>query len=41
MNVAWIKGTMSEEEMAEEHPLEYERLKKEENINSENDPEKE
>ena len=41
LNVAWIKGTMSEEEMAEEHPLEYERLKKEENINSENDPEKE
>ncbi len=41
MNVAWFKGTVSEEEMAEEHPLEYERLKKEENIKSENDPDKE
>ena len=41
MNVAWIKGTMSEEEMAEEHPLEYERIKKEENLKSENNPEKE
>jgi cytochrome b subunit of formate dehydrogenase len=39
MNVAWIKGTMSEEEMAEEHPLEYERIKKEENLKSENNPE--
>ncbi len=41
MNVAWIKGTMSEEEMAEEHPLEYERIKKEENLKSENNPDKE
>lgn len=30
MNLAWIKGTISEEEMAEEHPLELERLKKKE-----------
>lgn len=30
MNLAWIKGTISEEEMAEEHPLELERLKKQE-----------
>jgi cytochrome b subunit of formate dehydrogenase len=27
MNLAWWKGTISEEEMAEEHALEYERLK--------------
>jgi cytochrome b subunit of formate dehydrogenase len=27
MNLAWWKGTISEEEMAEEHPLEYERIK--------------
>lgn len=41
MNVAWIKGTVSEEEMAEEHPLEFERIKKEENIKSESNPDKE
>lgn len=28
MNLAWIKGTITEEEMAEEHPLELERIKK-------------
>ena len=28
MNIAWWKGTISEEEMAEEHPLEYEKLNK-------------
>jgi cytochrome b subunit of formate dehydrogenase len=27
MSVAWFKGTLTEEEMAEEHPLELERLK--------------
>ena len=27
MNLAWLRGTISEEEMAEEHPLELERLK--------------
>jgi cytochrome b subunit of formate dehydrogenase/nitrate/TMAO reductase-like tetraheme cytochrome c subunit len=27
MSVAWFKGTITEEEMAEEHPLELERLK--------------
>jgi hypothetical protein len=31
MNIAWFKGTITEEEMAEEHPLELERLKEEEN----------
>lgn len=28
MNLAWLKGTVTEEEMAEEHPLELKRLKK-------------
>jgi cytochrome b subunit of formate dehydrogenase len=32
MNIAWWKGTISEEEMAEEHPLEYEKLNKK-NVN--------
>jgi len=27
MNLAWIKGTLSEEEMADEHPAELERIK--------------
>lgn len=30
MNLAWIKGTISEEEMAEEHPAELRRIKEEE-----------
>ncbi|MBW7887343.1 MAG: cytochrome b/b6 domain-containing protein [Bacteroidetes bacterium] len=30
MNLAWFKGTISEEEMAHEHPLELERIKEEE-----------
>ena len=30
MSVAWFKGTITEEEMADEHPLELERIKKEE-----------
>jgi hypothetical protein len=30
MNLAWLTGRMSEKEMREEHPLELERLKKEE-----------
>lgn len=38
MSLAWIKGTITEEEMAEEHPLELERIKEqnsaEENTNS-------
>jgi cytochrome b subunit of formate dehydrogenase len=29
MSLAWFKGTITEEEMAEEHPLELERIKKE------------
>ena len=29
MSVAWFKGTITEEEMAEEHPLELERIKEE------------
>ena len=28
MNLSWIKGTISEEEMADEHPKELERIKK-------------
>lgn len=34
MNVAWVKGTISEEEMAHEHPLELERIKAAEKENS-------
>lgn len=30
MNLAWIKGTLTETEMQEEHPLELERIKREE-----------
>jgi hypothetical protein len=30
MSVAWFKGTITEEEMAEEHALELERIKEEE-----------
>ncbi len=42
MNLAWIKGTLSEEEMADEHPLELKRLKEEELMKAENknEPEK-
>jgi cytochrome b subunit of formate dehydrogenase len=29
MNLAWLKGTITEEEMEEEHPLELERMKQE------------
>jgi len=32
MSVAWFKGTITEEEMAEEHPLELERIKEENKI---------
>lgn len=39
MSLAWFKGTITEEEMAEEHPLELERIKKKElekrNLNDE------
>jgi cytochrome b subunit of formate dehydrogenase len=31
MSLAWLKGTITVEEMAEEHPLELERLKEKEN----------
>ncbi|MCX7612269.1 MAG: cytochrome b/b6 domain-containing protein [Ignavibacterium sp.] len=34
MNLAWLKGTLTEEEMAHEHPLELERLKNKEQENS-------
>jgi hypothetical protein len=34
MNLAWWKGTISEEEMADEHPLEYERIKAQEKNSS-------
>ena len=30
MNLAWLRGTISEEEMYDEHPLELERIKEEE-----------
>lgn len=43
MNIAWWKGTLTEEEMAEEHPLELEELKKreeEEKLKSNNNQEK-
>jgi cytochrome b subunit of formate dehydrogenase len=30
MNVAWFKGTLTEEEMMDEHPLELERIRQEE-----------
>ena len=40
MSLTWIKGYLTEEEMAEEHPLELERIKKQENeIDSQNDAE--
>jgi len=26
MNLAWIKGTLTEEEMADDHPLELEEI---------------
>ena len=29
MSLAWLKGTITEEEMTEEHPLELDRIKKE------------
>ena len=29
MSLAWIKGTITEEEMAEEHPAELDKIKKE------------
>ncbi len=32
MNLAWLKGTLSEEEMADEHPLELKRIKEEEEM---------
>ena len=34
MSLAWFKGTITEEEMAEEHPLELKRIKEKENIDS-------
>jgi cytochrome b subunit of formate dehydrogenase len=34
MSLAWLKGTISEEEMAEEHPLELKRLKEEQKTTS-------
>ncbi len=37
MNLAWWKGTISEEELAEEHPLEYERIKEQEKKKSVDD----
>jgi hypothetical protein len=34
MNLAWLKGTLTEEEMAHEHPLELEKIKQREEENS-------
>jgi cytochrome b subunit of formate dehydrogenase len=34
MNLAWWKGTITEEEMADEHPLELERIKSQEKSDS-------
>jgi cytochrome b subunit of formate dehydrogenase len=34
MSLAWFKGTITEEEMAEEHPLELKRLKEQSKLNS-------
>jgi cytochrome b subunit of formate dehydrogenase len=39
MNLAWFKGTISEEEMSHEHPLELERIREEENKTDETDGE--
>lgn len=35
MSLAWIKGYLTEEEMADEHPLELERIKKQQEKNDE------
>ena len=34
MSLAWFKGTITEEEMAEEHPLELKRIKEQEKLDS-------
>jgi len=39
MNLAWFKGTISEEEMAHEHPLELGRIREEESRSEETDGE--
>jgi cytochrome b subunit of formate dehydrogenase len=41
MNLAWFKGTISEEEMAHEHPLELERMKAETEEVSTKEPDEE
>jgi len=41
MNIAWLKGTITEEEMAEEHPAELERIKKQNQEDQENQDNKE
>lgn len=41
MNLAWLTGTLSEEEMAEEHPLELRRIKEEELRKTEEEQKKE
>ena len=38
MNTSWINGKMTEEEMAEEHPKELERIKEQQAGNEENNP---
>lgn len=39
VSLAWLKGTITEEEMAEEHPLELERIKKERTSKDKNESE--
>ncbi|MFO7447769.1 MAG: cytochrome b/b6 domain-containing protein [Ignavibacteriaceae bacterium] len=39
MSMAWLKGTISEEEMAEEHPLELERIKQKQEQDQDQDKE--
>jgi len=41
MNLAWIKGTLTEEEMLEEHPLELEEIKRKEQLDDEDEDEEE
>lgn len=37
MNLAWLKGTLTEEEMAEEHPAELERIKEQQYAHEKDD----
>ena len=37
MNLTWIRGTITEEEMAEEHPIELNRIRKEKELKDEDE----